>query len=107
MSKAKKQFRSQSANNLYRETLEAFEMDAHDLQTLHLACDCLDRIQAAYAVLDEHGDFIEDRYGGLKANPAARQLQQDKIIYARLIRELKLESGAAQDIRLPRLTKRG
>ena len=103
---AAQKFKSKEARKLYSDTVAAFELDEHDHQTLCLACDSLDRISTAKMVLSELGDFIKDRYGGIKANPASRELQQNKVIYARLIRELKLEEGAAQDIRVPRLVRR-
>ena len=99
-------FKSKEARKLFSETTANFELDEHDLQTLELAADCLDRIATAKTLMAKAGDYIKDRYGGFKANPAAKELLQNKVVYARLIRELKLEATAAADVRIPRILKR-
>lgn len=91
MSKRKLSFQSDAAQKLFESTIRDFELDVHHIETLRLACDCLDRIAMAKAALERDGDLIKDRYGCPKAHPAVRILEQNKIIYARLLRELKLD----------------
>ena len=43
---------------------------------LTIAAECLDRLRAAQKAIDEHGEVVEDRYGGLKAHPAV-QIEKD------------------------------
>lgn len=93
MARKKLMFESEAARKLYESTIDAFELDAHHIETLKLACDCIDRIETARAALARDGDIIKDRYGCPKAHPAARMLEQNKIVYSRLLRELKLDES--------------
>ena len=102
-----KKYKSKEANLLYRQTVEAFELDQHDIEILAQACDTCDRIADCEKILLKTGNFIKDRYGSIKACPALRELTQLKVVFCRQIRELKLDPGAAADVRLPRLEKRG
>ncbi|NLW84865.1 MAG: P27 family phage terminase small subunit [Phycisphaerae bacterium] len=93
MSKRKSTFQSEAARLLYERTIETFELDQHHIETLKLACDTLDRIAAAQAALHRDGDIIKDRYNCPKAHPAQRMLESNKIIFSRLLRELRLDDG--------------
>lgn len=44
--------------------------DSAGLTLLSTACECLDRMKEAQALVKKHGAVFEDRYGGLKSNPA-------------------------------------
>ena len=44
--------------------------DPAGLVLLTTAAECLDRMKQAQALITEHGPVFEDRYGGLKSNPA-------------------------------------
>lgn len=93
MARKKLMFESEAARQLFDKTVSTFELDQHHIETLKLCCDCLDRITAAQGALHKDGDIIKDRYGCPKAHPAARMLEQNKVIYARLLRELKLDEN--------------
>lgn len=91
MARKKPKFESEAAKKLFESTISVFELDQHHVQMLRLACDCLDRIEMARAALARDGDIIKDRYGCPKQHPAARMLEQNKLLFARLLRELKLD----------------
>lgn len=93
MTKRKSMFQSEAAKKLYESTVQAFELDEHHLAGLSLAADCLDRIQTAKDALRKDGDFVLDRYGQKKEHPAARTLRENKVVFSRLIRELKLDDN--------------
>jgi P27 family predicted phage terminase small subunit len=46
--------------------------DSGGLALVTTAAECLDRMRAAQALIKKHGECFEDRYGGLKANPACK-----------------------------------
>ncbi len=100
MSKKKNQFITPEARQLFDDVSREFVLDPHHLATLRLAADCIDRIQYAKKVLAADGDFYLDKFGYPKPHPALRTLRDDKVTFARLLRELRLEPE--QDIRLPR-----
>ena len=44
--------------------------DAAGLTLATTACECLDRLRAAQAAVEQHGEVVVDRYGAPKLNPA-------------------------------------
>jgi phage terminase small subunit len=67
------------------------ELEPYQLATLRLACECLDRIDAARLAIQEHGLVIAGRFG-LKSNPACDLETKNKVVYARLMREIGLDA---------------
>lgn len=86
-------------NKAHSETV--FE-DAHDLERLKMACQCLDDLQVAEQQIKLDGAFIRDRYGQVKEHPAAKVIRDNRIIFCRIVRELGLDIEPVPESRLPR-----
>ena len=82
---------SQEASELWRSILKEYTFeDAHDFKTLALCCECVDTINAARAALDKDGHFIINRFDEIRPHPALAVIRDHKILYAKLIKALKL-----------------
>jgi hypothetical protein len=63
---------SRPAAAFWRSLRDEYDIrDAGGLQTLLVAAQAFERLQAARAILDRDGLVVEDRYGRPKAHPAA------------------------------------
>lgn len=92
-----------AGKKFWKRVLDDFVIESeHDLRRLALGASCLDEIAEGEKVLETHGRFIEDRYGGLRENPAAKSIRENKIIFCRICRELALDIEGAMESRPPR-----
>ncbi|GMV81493.1 MAG: hypothetical protein AMXMBFR7_26770 [Planctomycetota bacterium] len=76
---------------LWASLVAEYEFGAHHLETLRLACECLDRLAAASEALRADGLFCEDRFGQKRAHPAVETELSNKRVFSKLIRELGLD----------------
>lgn len=77
-----------------------YSFDKSEIETCFQAAGCLDRIAQAQQAIMEHGLLQEDRHGMLKVNPGVLVERDNKILFARLCRELGVTGP--DDSRLPR-----
>lgn len=68
-----------------------FELEPHHLRLLQLAAEAWDQAQTAREVLDRDGQTFLDRFGQPKERPEVGILQNARISFARLLRELALD----------------
>jgi phage terminase small subunit len=75
---------------------------AHDLERLSLASKCLDELAADEATVAADGRFFTNtKTGQIREHPAAKAIRENKVLFARLVRELGLDLESAQESRLP------
>ena len=79
-----------------------YELEAHHLRLLTLACEAWDRGLKAREVLAVEGLTFEDRFDQPKARPEVAIARDAAIMFARLIRELALDVEPPPS-RLPRV----
>src|SRR5262249_10919299 len=77
--------------------LDGYGVADHQVRLLVLAGQAYDRAQEARRVLDAEGILTQDRYGSLKPHPAIAIERDARIGYARLVRELALETPQPED----------
>ena len=80
-----------------------YQLEPHHVSLLDQAAKCLDRIEAARAILDKNGVVVLDRFGCPKQHPAMNVELQNKITFSRLLRELNLDTEAPTESRPPRI----
>jgi hypothetical protein len=87
-----------------KSVLDSFEFESWHVKLFILSGECWDRITDARETIQRDGMFVKDRYGCLKSHPAIKIEADNKIIFARLIRELglDLEKGDSS-LRPPRM----
>jgi P27 family predicted phage terminase small subunit len=92
--------RSETAN-WWRSVLRDYELENHHLRLLQAACEAWDRCQQAREQIDRDGLTITTVDGGLKAHPAVAIERDTRLAFARLVRELDLDTGAPSETRRP------
>ena len=68
-----------------------YELEAHHLRLLTLACESWDRCQQARAVIDKEGMVYEDRFGAPRSRPEISIERDSRLSFSRLLRELDLD----------------
>jgi len=94
---------SRSSRDFWLHIERTYELDDHHRELLTLACECLDRIEQARQLIKAEGLTIDDRFEQKKPHPALAIERQNKIAFARLIREIGLDEGPPD----PRPPRRG
>jgi phage terminase small subunit len=75
----------------FKSVVSDYDLDDHHRILLTKACESLDRIEEARALISAEGLTYRDRFGGLKPNPACAIERDNKTLVARLFRELGLD----------------
>lgn len=83
---------SDDAKSWWRSVVSDFELEAHHLRLLRLACEAWDRSQQAREILGRDGiTFVDDRKN-VRAHPAVAIEKDARTGFARLVRELDLDA---------------
>lgn len=85
---------STESKKLYSHVIGSYDLPPHQLKTLRLACEALDRSTQAREVINEKGLTMLDRFEQEKPRPEVAIERDSRISYARLMRELYLEDVA-------------
>jgi phage terminase small subunit len=93
-----------------REWVEAvraeYVLEPHYDRLLVLAAETFDQAERARERLAKDGEYITDRFGQLRQHPAVPVLRDCRIAFARLVRELNLDSDGPAESRPPRIAGR-
>ena len=76
----------------WRSVMRDFVLEPHHVRLLTGAAEAWDRAQQARQLLDRDGLCIPGREGGLRAHPAAAIERDSRIAFARMLRELDLDT---------------
>lgn len=86
----------------WRQVMADYALEPHHRRLLQLACESWDRSQAARAEIADHGAVtFKDERGSIKAHPAVAIERDARVAFARLVRELDLDTGAPSESRRP------
>ncbi len=72
--------------------MKSWNIDQHYERILILAAQAWDRCQQARGEIQKDGITIKDRYSAIKVHPAVAIERDSRLAFARLIRELQLDS---------------
>ena len=86
---------------------DEYELEPHHLRLLTLAGETWDRITMAREALLKLGMTYQDRFGAPHSRPEINVERDNKIIFARLVRELALDIDPPAEARLPRIAGTG
>ena len=82
------------AKEFWKETVRDYELEPHHVLILTGACECMDRIAEARKRIEVEGCYLANRRGELRAHPANQVERENKILLARLLRELNLDTSS-------------
>jgi len=85
-----------------KKILNTYELEEHHHKLLFLAAECWDRISEAQERIAKEGAYFTDRWDCPKSHPALADERNNRIVFARLLRELNL-SEEGPDNRPPGL----
>jgi P27 family predicted phage terminase small subunit len=83
----------------YASIIDEFALDSHHIRLLTKACESWDRSELAREALAKHGLTYTDRFGSPKARPECAIDRDNKISFARLIREIGLDVSPPAETR--------
>jgi phage terminase small subunit len=86
----------------WRSVVETYELEPHHLRLLLLACRTWDQGEAARKALRKNGTVYVDRHGVRRSAPEFVIQKNCAITFARLLRELRLDSAPDEADRVPR-----
>ncbi len=88
--------------DFWKKVLNDFQMtEAHDLERLSMACECLDRMQEARDKVITDGAYFIDRWQQPKEHPAMAVQRNNAKLFTQIIRELCLDITIPEDNRPP------
>ena len=96
---------SAASKQWWLEIADGFELEPHHIRLLTLAAQAWDRCEEARAALAKHGITYQDSLGQPKTRPEVAVERDSRIAFARLLRELGLESAPADAPRPPSLRR--
>ncbi|MCP1844409.1 phage terminase small subunit [Bradyrhizobium sp. USDA 4538] len=76
-----------------------YQLDPHHLRLLQAACEAWDRAEEAQRLLSSDGLVISGREGGMRPHPAVAIRRDAEISFARLLRELDLDTEPPSALR--------
>jgi P27 family predicted phage terminase small subunit len=83
----------------WRQVVRDYQLDAHHLKLLQAAAEAWDRACEAQSILSRDGLVIAGREGGMRPHPAVAIRRDAEISFARLLRELDLDTEAPSGLR--------
>lgn len=93
---------SESAASWWNDAVRDYDFEPHHLRILQAACEAWDRMQQAREALKNHGGLtFTDKNSAIRAHPAVAMERDARIAFARLVRELDLDTGALSEAPRP------
>ena len=86
----------------WRSVLRDYDLEEHHLRLLSAAAESWDRAQEAREALERHGLTFEDRFGQPRVRPEVPIERDNRLAFARILRELDLDGEPLPDPRMPR-----
>lgn len=94
---------SKPTQKWWREIVAEYDLESQHLRILQMACEAWDRCEQARKVIAEEGMTFKDRFGQIKARPEIAIERDNRIAFARLMRELALDGASPDESRPPRI----
>lgn len=85
----------------WRSVTEDFELEAHHLRLLEIACRAWDRAEQARRRIAADGAYLHDRFGQLRAHPAIDVERRARDQFRSMVRELGLDVSPPAETRGP------
>jgi phage terminase small subunit len=89
--------------SFWNKIVSTYELGEHHFRLLEADCQCLDRIESARAEVAKTGQYYKDRWKQPKEHPGIAAERNQKVLFARLMRELCLDAVETAENRPPEL----
>lgn len=76
----------------YQDVLTSYVLEPHHIRLLQLACEAFDQSQTCREILAKEGLFVRTKSGIPRTHPAVGVQRDCRIMFARLIKDLALDS---------------
>ncbi len=93
---------SKESGAWYCKVAGEFVLDRHHQMMLQAACESWDRMQSARRAIQKGGLVFKDRFGQFRARPEIQIEKDSKVVFCRIVRELRLDESEPEPTRLPR-----
>jgi len=97
---------SKSSKRWWAKIIGTWQLEPHHVELLSQAAGCLDRMEAARLVVATEGAIIRDRFNIPREHPAAKQERDEKLLFAKLCREMNLDPEPSEPSRPPLIADR-
>ncbi len=87
----------------FDQVMTDFELEQHHIRLLVLCCESWDRCEEARKAIKQHGLVFKDRFEQPHARPEIAIERDNRLAFARLLRELDLDVSPPDDSRPPSL----
>jgi phage terminase small subunit len=81
----------------WRDVVKEHELEPHRLHLLELACRAKDRCEEARVAIAQKGTTYEDRFGAPRLRPEVAVERDNRLAFARLLRDLDLRPPSQWD----------
>lgn len=93
---------SAAAKRWWKCVVSEYRLEEHHLRLLTAAAEAWDRMNEARALVDRDGIVDRDRFGQKRTHPCVAVERDSRLAFARLLRELNLDSDVVPDPSLRR-----
>jgi len=101
MIKRSPQFLGKKSKEFYKKVINAYQLEDHHIKILLLACECLDQIEIARLRIEKEGSYFISRFREPKTHPALKEFKDNKLIFAKLIKQLNLDYEVTDEVGRP------
>ena len=92
---------SAESRRMWEEIASEYELEAHDLRRLRLACEAWDRCQGARRALAKTGVIYKDRWGCPRKHPLVSVEENARLQCIRILRKLGIDYATSEAPRPP------
>lgn len=97
---------SASSAAWWRNVVATYELEPHHVTLVTAAARALDRAESARQAIARNGATYRDKHGVRRPAPEVVIERNSVVLFARLLRELRLDDGGDDESRLPRIPGR-
>jgi len=101
MIKKAPKFLSAKSREFFREVINVYQLEDFHIKLLILACESLDQIEIARLQIEKEGSYYINRFDEPRPHPALKEFKDNKIIFAKLIKQLDLEVEPKREVGRP------
>jgi phage terminase small subunit len=80
-----------SSKQFWRQVVDRYLLEAHELALLGFACEALDRCEVARAAIEKDGAYVQGKRGHLVAHPGVKVIKDSQDSFRLILGKLDLK----------------